>query len=117
MKRAALLLLLSGPACAEPLADSPRLTGIVVTPERRLALFEHAGETIYAEEGNAIGQYRVRTISRGQAALERDGQIVVFTPATAGTAPPQAGIGTDIGTGTGGVTFGLIVNPPHPAED
>jgi len=112
MKRLLLFLwVVAGAAQAEP-AGPPRLTGIVVTPERRIAIFGDAGGAIeWAEEGTLAFGYLVRSIRRDQTVLERDGRAIMLVPTPLGA--PTGRLAPD----TGGVTFGLVINPRRLAED
>ena len=112
MRRWALLLMMLAGHAAAQTAGPPRLTGVVLTPERRVAMFEDAsGATEAAEEGALVFGYLVRSIRRDQTILERDGRALMLVPTPAGTTAAR------LPADTGGVTFGLIVNPQRPAED
>ena len=87
-------------------AGLPRLTGIVVAPGRRVALFEGAA----VQEGERIAAYTVRTISADGVWLEGEGRSFALLPTPLGA---DARAPAD----TGGGTFGLVVNPPAPAPD
>jgi len=59
----------------------PRLTGIVVAPERKVAVFQPFGEKPKAlKEGDAIGGWTIRTIDRRQVVLERNGGTMTIEP-------------------------------------
>ena len=106
-------LLLANLAQAQPAPQPapPRLTGIVVTPERRVAMFQDASGAIEsAEEGTLAFGYLVQSIRADRAVLERDGRATMLVPTPLGGTsrlPPD----------TGGATFGLVVNPQLPAPD
>lgn len=105
MKRvlAAALLLGAGPGSA---AELPRLAGTLIGPEERLALFAEPGGTIPAAIGEHVGDYVVGDIEPGRVRLDKAGrQIVVSLEAAATTVRQQ------------GVTFGLILRQPGPADD
>lgn len=108
MKRlAAVLALLASAARAQ---DLPRLSGVIVSPGARVALFEDApGRLTPVGEGEEVAGYAVRAIARGRVELERDGHR--FTLELSGAAAQPALVDT------GGVTFGLRVNPKEPAPD
>jgi hypothetical protein len=106
---AALLLALgqmSGAAAQGAPAGLPRLTGIVVMPGRRIALFEGAA----VQEGEQVAAYTVRTISADGVWLEGEGRSFALLPTPLGA---DARAPAD----TGGGTFGLVVNPPAPTPD
>jgi len=87
-------------------AGLPRLTGIVVVPGRRVALFEGSA----VQEGERIAAYTVRTSSADGVWLEGEGRSFALLPTPLGA---DARAPAD----TGGGTFGLVVNPPAPAPD
>lgn len=76
------------PAAAAPL---PRMTGVIVTPTGRRAIFVNAtGKSIVVTEGERIGVYAVQSIQAGRVTLSGpDGQRVV---STAFASKPPAGI-------------------------
>ena len=84
----------------------PRLTGIMVAPGRRVALFEGAA----VQEGEQVAAYTVRTISADGVWLEGEGRSFALLPTPLGA---DARAPAD----TGGGTFGLVVNPPAPTPD
>lgn len=101
------VLLGAGVASAEEL---PRLTGTVVAPGHRAALFvAGSGVVTPVEEGESVGGYVVRAIGPGGVQLERDGKRVLLAPgrAEAVAAPPTPS----------GVTFGLALRPQPPVDD
>ena len=109
MKRLAAVLALLSPAAAAQ-TDLPRLSGVIVSFSTRVALFEDApGRLVSAGEGEEVAGYAVRSIARGRVELERGGQRFTLE-LSGGTAPPAQ-------VDTGGVTFGLRVNPKEPAPD
>ncbi len=85
------------PAAVAPL---PRMTGVIVTPAGRRAIFVNgAGKPTVVTEGERIGAYAVQSIEAGRVTLAGpDGQRVVATafdpkpaPRTAGPAPGLPG--------------------------
>jgi len=108
----------AGTAAAAPL---PRMTGVIVTPAGRRAIFVNgAGKPTVVTEGERIGVYAVQSIEAGRVTLAGpDGQRVVATafdpkPAarTAGPAPGLPGL-----PGLQGLAGlpGLDGPPPTPA--
>jgi hypothetical protein len=88
--RAAVLLILAAlvsPAhAAGPPPALPRLTGIVVGPDARAAIFadDTDGWTVL-REGQAIGGWRIATIAPGQVTVvDRDGGALALTPTPRG---------------------------------
>ncbi len=94
----------SAPAAAGPApaaAPLPRMTGVIVTPAGRRAIFVNgAGKPTVVTEGERIGVYAVQSIEVGRVMLAGpDGQRVVapaFDPKTAprttGPAPGLPGL-------------------------
>jgi hypothetical protein len=88
----------AGPAAAA--AALPRMTGVIVTPAGRRAIFVNgAGKPTVVTEGGRIGAYAVQSIEAGRVTLAGpDGQRVVATafdpkpaPRTAAPAPGLPG--------------------------
>ena len=103
-----LLLLLLGAAPA--LADPPRLRGIVTGGGDRVAVLGFtAGGTVPLREGEQAEGFTVRRILPDRVILDGEGQVLELRFEATQGAPPVAD--------TGGVTFGLVVNPPAPAPD
>ena len=106
---AAVLCFTAGAFAQQP--DLPRLTGIVVAPDYRAAIFEGtAGLPSNVREAERIGPYVVRTIRPDAVWVERDGTAVELLLRSSG---PARSVPAD----TGGVTFGLVVNRQEPAPD
>jgi len=94
------------PSSAEP----PRLTGIVIAGQHRVAIFDNPpGQSTAVEEGEVIAAYTVRLIRPAGVQVERDGRKVVLSLTQ--SAQPVTPVDT------GGVTFGLVVNPRRPPDD
>ena len=90
----------------------PRLTGIVIGPAQRTAIFEAAaGQPSSVEEGGSIASYVVRLIRPNTVQVEAGGRSYTIAPAPLGSAARA------MPADTGGGTFGLVVNPPAPAPD
>jgi general secretion pathway protein N len=71
----------------------PRLSGILIGPSLRLAMFTPAaGPTRLVKQGDRIGAYRVSTIAATAVTLTAPGVRLVLTPHFAGTpdAPPPS---------------------------
>ena len=103
---AAALLLAAIPAHA---ADLPRLTGTLIGPDGRTALFARPGGTIQAAVGERVGDYVVTGIEPGLVQLEQPGRhVAVSLEAAAGPAPAARNTGA---------TFGLVLRQPGPADD
>lgn len=102
---AALLLVASGGQAAEV----PRLTGTLVGPGDRTALFAaEPGGTVPVGVGERIGDYVVTEIEPGRVQLDKpDRQIVVSVEAA-----PAGRAARDPGS----VTFGLVLRQPGPAD-
>lgn len=106
------------PAAVAPL---PRMTGVIVTPAGRRAIFANgAGKAVVVMEGGRIGAYAVQSIEAGRVTLAGpDGQRVVaptFDPKPAArTAGPAPGLpGLPGLQGLAGLP-GLDSPPPVPA--
>ncbi len=94
----------SAPAAAGPApaaAPLPRMTGVIVTPAGRRAIFVNgAGKPTVVTEGERIGVYAVQSIEVGRVMLAGpDGQRVVApafdpkpAPRTTGPAPGLPGL-------------------------
>jgi hypothetical protein len=105
-----LLAAAPGGAPAPPAPELPRLTGIVIAGQHRVAIFESSpGVATAVEEGESIATYVVRVVGLDGVQVERDGRRF----ALALTGSTQAPTPVD----TGGVTFGLVVNPQGPPDD
>ncbi len=90
MTRAAILLILAALAApahaAGPPPALPRLTGIVVGPDARTAIFaDDTGGWTVLREGQAIGAWRIATIAPGRVTIvDRDGAALALTPTPRG---------------------------------
>lgn len=91
-------------------ADVPRLTGTLIGPGERTALFAaEPGGTVPVVVGERIGDYVVSEIEPGRVQLDKpDRRIVVSVEAAA----PSARAARD----PGNVTFGLVLRQPGPAD-
>ncbi len=99
-------LLLGAGDCSA--AELPRLTGTLIGPGERTALFADPGGTIPAAVGEHIGDYVVSSIEPGRVRLDKSGrQIVVSLEAAAAAATVSQS----------GATFGLVLRQPGPADD
>lgn len=105
---AAVLLLPAGGGFA---AELPRLTGTLVGPGERTALFAaEPGGTVPVGVGEQIDGYVVRQIEPGRVQLDKaDRRIVVSIEPLAAAAPPLPDPGR--------VTFGLVLHPPGPPDE
>jgi hypothetical protein len=73
-----------GPAEASTDVERPRLSGILITPEGRRAIFAPTGggKPLVLAEGAAVGGDRIRRIEAGRVILAtEDGKTVPLTPA------------------------------------
>ncbi|MGI4793676.1 MAG: hypothetical protein ACRYF2_07950 [Janthinobacterium lividum] len=105
MRRVLVAALLLG-AGRSSAAEVPRLTGTLIGPGERTALFAEAGVTIPAAVGEHIGDYVVSGIEPGRVRLDKSGrQIVVSLEAAAKTVNQS------------GATFGLALRQPGPADN
>lgn len=100
---AAALLLGAGRSSA---AEVPRLTGTLIGPGERTALFAEAGGTIPAAIGEHIGDYVVSGIEPGRVRLDKSGQQIVVSLEAAAKTVSQSG-----------ATFGLVLRQPGPADN
>ena len=102
---AAALLLGAGRSSA---AEVPRLTGTLIGPGERTALFADPGGTIPAAVGEHIGDYVVSGIEPGRVRLDKSGRQIVVSLEAAATAAavPQSG-----------ATFGLVLRQQGPPDD
>jgi hypothetical protein len=88
-------------AIAAPFAASspglPRLSGIMISPAGKSAIFSPAGgKPIIAEEGGHVGAFTVRSISANRVTIDGPGGITVlrtvFSGAKASAAPAGASL-------------------------
>lgn len=101
-------LLPGGAAEAGP--DLPRLTGIIVSSDRSAAIFEDArGIITTLSEGETMEGLTVQSIGPQGVRLVGPNRTVMIRPTPSGIVADPVD--------TGGVTFGLIVNPPGPPDD
>ncbi len=59
----------AAPGSASGPAEPPRLTGILVTPDGRRAIFAGADQPLVLQEGGRIGSYLVQTIAAEQVTI------------------------------------------------
>ncbi len=83
------------PADAETKPDAaegmPRLTGVIITPHQRRAVFmTAAGASVLAQEGDDVADVTVKSIERGRVVLDHPGGEVVIRPSF-DTKPQAAG--------------------------
>ena len=108
----AALLMVLAPALAdgqEVPPGLPRLTGVVIGPAHRAAIFDAAaGQPSALQEGEHIASYVVRLIRPNAVQVESGGRSYTIVPSPLGGATRAAP------ADTGGGTFGLAVNPPAP---
>jgi len=78
------------PSAARSVSGLPRLTGIIVTEQRRFALFAAAGKTIIAEQGLRLGAYDVMAISVSGVTVAGPEGTTVLRPIFDPTPPPVA---------------------------
>ncbi len=99
-----------GDAGAQAPPDPPRLTGIIIAGPRRVAIFDSPpGQPTSVQEGETVAAYTVRLIGPAGVQVEREGRRISL--ALTQSAQPAAPVDT------GGVTFGLVVNPRRPPDD
>ena len=97
-------------AQAPPSPEPPRLTGIIIAGPRRVAIFDSPpGQPTSVQEGETIAAYTVRRIGPGGVQVEREGRRIAL--ALTQSAQPATPVDT------GGVTFGLVVNPRRSPDD
>jgi hypothetical protein len=92
----------SGPA-AEAIVGMPRLTGILVSPAGKRAIFAPGGggKPLTAAEGDTIGKWTVRTIESSAVTLSGPEEArVLHTSFENGTAPAQPAQAASITTPT-----------------
>lgn len=79
-------------AAVASIADGlPRLSGVIVAPNTRYAIFAGAdGRPIRAQEGGSIGRFKVRTIEAGQVTVTGTEGEQVLHPTFAKTAEQRA---------------------------
>jgi hypothetical protein len=91
-------------------AELPRLTGTLIGPGERIALFvAEPGGTIQVVVGEHIGDYVVREIEPGRVQLDKADQHIVVSVAA-------AAISAQAVRDPGNVTFGLVLRQPGPAD-
>jgi hypothetical protein len=74
---------------ATPGRAMPRLSGILMAGNERIALFTDSdGKTALAHEGDTIGAYRITKIAGGSVSLAGAGAKMVLIPRFDGVAPP-----------------------------
>jgi hypothetical protein len=99
----------SGPA-AEIMVGMPRLTGILISPAGKRAIFAPGGggKPLTATEGDTIGKWTVRTIESSAVTLSGPDELrVLHTTFENSTAPAQSAQGTTITAPTS-----LVVTDP-----
>ena len=104
------LATLGGAHAQAPAPELPRLTGIVIAGQQRVAIFESPpGVATSVQEGETIAAYKVRAIGLGGVQVEREGRsfALALSRSTQAVAPVD----------DGGVTFGRAVNPQPPPDD
>ena len=108
-----LALLPALPAWAQDApAGLPRLSGVIIGPAHRTAIFEQpAGGPSAVEEGEQVAGYLVRMIRPDGVLVESEGRSYTIAPSPLGAGARLAP------ADTGGATFGLVVNPQTPAPD
>jgi hypothetical protein len=78
-------------------AEFPRLSGVIVGPSGRSAIFtDSAGHARIATEGSPVGEFTIRTIAPGQVILTSSAGERVLHPSF-----PKAGGGPGAGSGAG----------------
>jgi hypothetical protein len=97
------------PGPAAPVAHDvplPRLSGIVLSPDLRFAIFEgeHATRAIIVADGGAIEGWTVATIAADSVTLARDGSQSVMLR-------PHFAAGTGV---AGGTRVAAVAPPPRP---
>lgn len=106
----ALVTTLGGAGAQAPLAPGlPRLTGIVIAGQHRVAIFEDpSGLTTAFEEGETVAAYTVRSIGTDGVQVEREGRsfALTLTQSAQSVAPVDTG-----------AVFGRVVNPQRPPDD
>ncbi|MDR3436836.1 hypothetical protein [Telmatospirillum sp.] len=74
----------------------PRLTGIVVDGEKKIAVFQPAGEKPrVVKEGDAIGGWTIQAIGRRQVVLQKPGGTMTIEPAKDLGGSPAAAVQTN----------------------
>ena len=113
IRAVALLMLVASPALAQgvqPGDAAPRLTGVVLAAGHRTAIFQDKdGATVAVGEGDTLDGLLIQRIEAAGVQASARGRLVFIGLAGASAATLPAD--------TGGVTFGLVVNPPAPAPD
>jgi len=106
----ALIAMLGGAGAQTPSAPGlPRLTGIVVAGQHRVAIFEDPpGLTTAFEEGETVAAYTVRSIRPNGVQVEREGRSLLITLSQS----IQPVVAVDAGP-----VFGRVVNPQRPPDD
>ncbi|MDP9097299.1 MAG: hypothetical protein M3N26_12230 [Pseudomonadota bacterium] len=106
--QAAVLLLTASQSFA---AELPRLTGTLIGPGERTALFTAApGGTVPVAVGEQIDGYVVSQIEPGRVQLDKaDRRIVVSVEPVAASIRPVPD--------PGNVTFGLVLRRPGPPDE
>ncbi len=102
-------LLLGAGDCSA--AELPRLTGTLIGPGERTALFAEPGGTVPAAIGEHIGDYVVSGIEPGRVRLDKSGRQIVVSLEAAAAAAAAAAVPQS------GATFGLVLRQPGPADD
>jgi len=96
-------------AQVSPAPGLPRLTGIVIAGQHRVAIFEEPpGLSTALQEGETVATYIVRSIRADGVQVERDGRS--FALMLSQSAQPVAPVDN-------GPVFGRVVNPQRPPDD
>nr|WP_294529035.1 hypothetical protein [uncultured Rhodopila sp.] len=77
-------------SAARSVSGLPRLTGIVVTGSRKLAIFAGPGKAMVAEEGVRLGAYEVTAISDAGVTVAGPEGTTVLRPIFDPASPPAA---------------------------
>ncbi|MBP0494954.1 hypothetical protein [Roseomonas indoligenes] len=103
-----------GTAAARP-ADTalPRLTGTLVTPAGRSAIFAGGSAPLVVREGGQVGAFTVRRIEPGQVTLQGPEGLRTLGPRFDPNRPAAAGTGAPAGTAAPAQS--QLPRPPGPA--
>lgn len=104
-----------GPGAAAPAlpdAPLPRLTGILVTPEGRSAIFAGQPQPTVVREGGILGRFSVQRIEPGQVILAGPDGPRILRPAFDAAAPPSQPASLPLIPGARPVQGGIPPAPP-----
>ena len=80
----------TAPRAATPVTELPRLTGIIISPDGRSAIFAGRPRALVIPEGGQVGEYTVRQIAPGLVTLNGPVGLVALQPSFDAARPSRA---------------------------